>query len=1221
MSLGTELPPAAEDRAEFELSVADRRINLRAARAARVRNHEWMRRWIGCTAGDRVLLITLPATVAAGIWVYRLHPETWERFLVPLAGLLALTRIQRLRRRGPLAAFIRLSRASGRAIEERVRPVRVVHYAWKGLTARSRATLVTLVALNALVSAALLRRSWILFVAMASLNLIALWLVPQRNDRDSEPVVPAPEPVIDIRETPRVREREIVREAGRAGSRKSPLSVQKLRPFPSLDRSGWDSWESWDSLKPAEASESPEPVIPAELAVESRSAAGPLPLVDQPDESGELCELESDDRLEIDPFPPLARFLRRFRPQITAAVLVIAGGLIAYAHPGPLLVPAVLVVGTLAVMSSSPGRDQTIRMVLALGVVVAGIDYVSWRFVVTNWGGWWIAVPLLAAETLGAIHVVGYQLTLWPSPQPKLDEVDDPTSNPIFILIPTVDEGVEVLRPTIEACLAARDQYLEMHPNGRVTIVVCNDGRAARYSRWREVPELAHTLGVASISRRHKGGAKAGNIEHARRCFRINGNALLVIFDADQVPNSDFLLKTVPSFADPKIGWVQTGQYYANLGNPVSKWADDQQSMFYNLLCPGKAAHNSAFICGTNVVIRAAALDQIGGLPQDSVTEDFAASISLHSDWKSVYITEVLATGLGPLDLPSYLKQQRRWAIGTLGVFRAHWRDIFLPRRRGLAPVQRVQYLLACTHYLSGIRDLVYLVCPMLFIITGIPAVRSASLGQYFSHFLPYGLLSAGALWYSARGVTGIRGIIMGFGSFPTLVGSLFAVVLGRKTTFTVTSKRRHAKQSLRYLNVYLLAVAACIASIVLATQVGKRQRTSMVISVGWVVYSLLMLSAFLWVAVKDMRAHGVRERSRKPDVSTLKDDYPSKLDNRPTGLRPVLNLAAACLIAVPLLLGSQLNSSGIFGRPIPAAFGIAVGQGGNPRLGVTIPAQLLPNQARVIETDVAAAPGVIGRTEDLNAQFPQAWADSLAAQGARPWITLQFAEFGPGGTPPLSASLPAIINGVNDKGLGRWATETRDYGKPVYMTVLLQADRNWSISSGVANGGIPEDVSKAWVHVQSVFRSHGARNVVWVWAPADPLHDQQFAPPANDIGAVLQSFINYPGTAWGNPAAVLSKLQQRYPTKPIFVDVSVDGPSAEKSAWLDSFGRAISGDSHIHAVLYHEGGPELNPNAQLLKAWSADSDGPSLQAWLHSLALLRSPVTQARSTPPTQNG
>ena len=137
--------------------------------------------------------------------------------------------------------------------------------------------------------------------------------------------------------------------------------------------------------------------------------------------------------------------------------------------------------------------------------------------------------------------------------------------------------------------------------------------------------------------------------------------------------------------------------------------------------------------------------------------------------------------------------------------------------------------------------------------------------------------------------------------------------------------------------------------------------------------------------------------------------------------------------------------------------------------------------------------------------QFDTHWAKQLAAQHARPWITLQFGVFGPNQKPPLDANLPAIYNGLHDPDLRRWAEDIRAYGKPVYLTILPHADRNWSLSSGVANGGIPQDVPKAWMHVQSVFRAVGANNVAWVWAPADPLHDQAYAPPASTIDAVLQ--------------------------------------------------------------------------------------------------------------------
>ncbi len=142
-------------------------------------------------------------------------------------------------------------------------------------------------------------------------------------------------------------------------------------------------------------------------------------------------------------------------------------------------------------------------------------------------------------------------------------------------------------------------------------------------------------------------------------------------------------------------------------------------------------------------------------------------------------------------------------------------------------------------------------------------------------------------------------------------------------------------------------------------------------------------------------------------------------------------------------------------------------------------------------------------------------------------------------------------------------------------------------------------------MHVQSVFRAVGANNVAWVWAPADPINDQQYAPPASTIDAVLQSFINYPGTAWGDPETVLQNLVNRYPTKPIFVEASVDGPAAQKAAWLTQLGQAVEDIPHVYALLYHEGGPALTPTGAQIESWSLASDPDSLAVMRRIVACL----------------
>jgi cellulose synthase/poly-beta-1,6-N-acetylglucosamine synthase-like glycosyltransferase len=883
-------------------------------------------------------------------------------------------------------------------------------------------------------------------------------------------------------------------------------------------------------------------------------------------------------------------------PLITAIVAVtLAVGWMSYTQQGALLAIASVFIGAAVICINRVSRERAITMLLAVGVGVATIDYISWRFVVTNWQGWWISVPLLFAEALGALHVLGFQLTVWPWQSPAIEQGEDPTQHPIFVFIPTVNEGITILRPTLEGIIAARHKYLARYPHRRVTIVVCNDGRVAGAAKWEEIDQLAKEVGICCVTRTQSGGAKAGNIEHARQQVQATGDALVVVFDADQVAKPDFFLKTIPPFRDPKMGWVQTGQYYANLDNPTSRWADDQQSMFYNLLCPGKAALNAAFICGTNVVIRAAALDEIGGFPQDSVTEDFAASISLHSSWRSVYLTSVLATGLGPLDVPSYLKQQSRWAIGTLGVLRTHWREILLPRKRGLRTGQRLQYFLACTHYLSGLRDLIYLLSPILFVFTGVPAVGGTTLNEYLWHFIPYILLSTFAMWYASRDITGLRGIVVGFGSFPVLIGSLLSVILRRKIGFSVTSKHHSKKRSLGYLWVYLFLFFVCVACLFWMAQIRSNQQAAFLISGLWVVYSMVMLGSFLWLSFLDLSFQATAQRSGTSQSTVANQPYPAKLSQRRRGLEVVWSLAIATLIAVPILANGLLGALAFSAHGGATPFIMSAEHRASPYFGLSLPIQLLNNQPLTLEHLLNTQFSIIGRTQDIQDAFDTTWADQLATHHARPWITLQFGEFGPDNKPPLDASLPAIINGLHDQNIRRWAEDIRNYGKPVYLTVFLHADRNWSVSSGVANGGVPQDVSKAWVHVQSIFHSVGADNVAWVWAPADPIHDQAYAPPASTIDAVLQSFIGYPGTKWGNPQAVLSDLVRRYPAKPIIVEASVDGSPARKAAWLTRLGQAIHNISQVYALLYHEGGPDLQPTSAEIKAWSLASDPDSL--------------------------
>jgi cellulose synthase/poly-beta-1,6-N-acetylglucosamine synthase-like glycosyltransferase len=838
-------------------------------------------------------------------------------------------------------------------------------------------------------------------------------------------------------------------------------------------------------------------------------------------------------------------------------------------RPGPWTGLGAFVVAVVVVLHPRRHWRDALTAILAMSVAVASLDYLAWRVHVVNWGAWWVSVPLLAAEIGAAVHIVGMQYTVWPRRELPLRVVESPEHLPIFVFVPTVDEGVAVVRETLAGVLSARARYHQSYPDTAVEVVVCNDGGVAGAPCSKAIKHLAARLGVRCITRSVGGGAKAGNLEHARREVGATGDSLIVIFDADQVPVPDFLLRVVVPFADPSVGWVQTGQYYRNVDNPVARWANDQQGLFYRAICPGKARQNAAFICGTNVMIRASALDEIGGLPTDSLTEDFAASIELHPTWLSVFLPDELAHGLGPVDLTSYLKQQRRWARGTFGVLRSKWREIALPRReRSLTVPQRIQYMLASTHYLCGARDLVYLIAPLVFLFGAAPAVRGATLGTFLWHFLPYFILGQAAFWHTAYKRSGLRGVILGFGSAPVLAAAAWTtLVLGRTGTFTVTPKRRAGRSSLRWVIPHLIAVAVCIVAFPFA--IVERSGPAVAVSLAWVGYEVVLIGAFLGLAAVDA--------GFKVPVPRL-PRVPLPAMSRVRGRHWIAAAGGALLVVLALVAVPQRRRPAAVFTPVSTP---------RPEPGIFLPTGD-PTPVTSVERSLRLHARVEGRAEEIRSHFDSKWARAVDRGGAIPWVVLQFTT---NGHATIWSSLPAIENGSQDGALRRWGRELASFGRPVFLTVLPDDDRNWAASSGVANGGIPQDSRRAWAHVEDVIRDEGATNVAWVWSPANPGQDQPYSPPDSQISATLVTLLEYQGTHWADPAAAIASAQRRHPHVPLMVEVALENGQGLAAAWLGRLQQALTRDHHVLTVIYHEGGPVLRPTAAQRHAWSVTAD------------------------------
>jgi cellulose synthase (UDP-forming) len=327
------------------------------------------------------------------------------------------------------------------------------------------------------------------------------------------------------------------------------------------------------------------------------------------------------------------------------------------------------------------GHPRLLRVLALLGLAWS-LTYIVWRV------GWSLAgssLPLwsclLAAEAFGTWNLAMLSWLSWdvrPRSRPPAR-----AGHSVDVYVCTYDEPASVLEATLSGCA------LLSYPH--TTWLLDDGGRA-------EVAELARRWGVRYLARPDRQHAKAGNINHA--LTRTQGEYVLVL-DADHVPMPDALDLLVGYLEDPKVALVQTPHDFSN-HDSVQHYAlgRHEQSVFFSTICAGKDRHNAAFWCGSGALIRREALLSIGGVATETIAEDFHTTIKLHRrGWRTRYDERIVAQGLAPHDLASYLLQRDRWARGNLAVFTTPES----PLRAGeLRFAQRMSYLASLTGYLAG---------------------------------------------------------------------------------------------------------------------------------------------------------------------------------------------------------------------------------------------------------------------------------------------------------------------------------------------------------------------------------------------------------------------------------------------------------------------------------------------------------------------------------------
>lgn len=401
--------------------------------------------------------------------------------------------------------------------------------------------------------------------------------------------------------------------------------------------------------------------------------------------------------------------------------------------------------------------------------LIWGAAYLTWRI---GWSGrgaaLWPYRVLLVAELYGFVSMALYAWGAWRVPVASRPIRTGTPSVDIFVC--TYDEPVRVLEATLGGCRAISYRH---------TTYLLDDGHRP------EIAALAIEMGALYISRPDNAHAKAGNINHALGC---TDGELILALDADHVPHPDILEATLGYFDDPAVGLVQTPHDFSNRDSMQhTKPSVHEQSLFYEILAPGKDRAGAMFWCGSAAVIRREALLSVGGVQTKTVAEDFHTTISMHSrGWRSRYHHESLVQGLAPHDLAAFLLQRERWARGNLRVFRTRQNPLWCS---GLTLGQRLSYLASLSNYFSGLQRLALLAVLVNTLVTGrLP--MSASPATLVILWAPWAVLSFVSTLALARGtLSASDSTVYGLETMGIYLRALVALVWPGAGRFKVTPK------------------------------------------------------------------------------------------------------------------------------------------------------------------------------------------------------------------------------------------------------------------------------------------------------------------------------------------------------------------------------------------------------------------------------------------------
>ncbi len=508
---------------------------------------------------------------------------------------------------------------------------------------------------------------------------------------------------------------------------------------------------------------------------------------------------------------------------------------------------------------------------------IATLLYLGWRTFFTLPFGYGavsmvVAVLLLLSEIFAGFEALEQYLNMVFFKEPEM-----PTDVPkawypdVDVFVTTHNEETDVVFKTVNACL-----HMEYPDKKKVHIYICDDMDRP------EMNALAKRMGVGYLGLSDNKHAKAGNLNNA---INKTKSPLIATFDADMIPRHFFLMRTVPYFFLPEmekeksvawgervrkkfgkkgaIGFIQALQSFYNADLfQFNLYAENripnEQDYFFRDINIGRNRANASLFVGSNAVLSRAALEEVGGIALDTITEDFETGLRIQEKGYRCYaLAKPLAHGLAPHSIKSLIAQRERWGRGCVQSLK----NVGLLFRSNLEWGAKISYFFCLVYWWTFGRRFVYTIAPILSGLFSIHVVE-CTLQGLLAFWLPYYFLNN----YTVSALSGktrtqhwsnlIDTII-----FPYLVLPIIKETIGiKKKKFVVTSKNK-AKQepvstrSYALPHMYLLLFSALAFVACMLTMIETRGLYEVII-VFWLVVNgkNLLLSIFFMLGRKNFR-------------------------------------------------------------------------------------------------------------------------------------------------------------------------------------------------------------------------------------------------------------------------------------------------------------------------------------------------------------------------------